>query len=88
MSALASVLMGALANLPVGMAPGMGLNAYVRPLPHHTHPFTPILHSSHTLSLGITAAGLSLTEKHSLLSSWKGTSISPAGYFYFYLIPP
>ncbi|KAG1755270.1 permease family-domain-containing protein [Suillus paluster] len=28
MSALASVLMGALANLPVGMAPGMGLNAY------------------------------------------------------------
>lgn len=28
-SALASVLMGALANLPVGMAPGMGLNAYV-----------------------------------------------------------
>lgn len=31
MSALASILMGALANLPVGMAPGMGLNAYVRP---------------------------------------------------------
>lgn len=28
-SALSSVLMGALANLPVGMAPGMGLNAYV-----------------------------------------------------------
>ena len=28
-SALASVLMGALANLPVGMAPGLGLNAYV-----------------------------------------------------------
>ncbi|KAG2340458.1 hypothetical protein BDR05DRAFT_966718 [Suillus weaverae] len=28
MSALASILMGALANLPVGMAPGMGLNAY------------------------------------------------------------
>lgn len=27
-SALSSVLMGALANLPVGMAPGMGLNAY------------------------------------------------------------
>ncbi|KIK95712.1 hypothetical protein PAXRUDRAFT_140080 [Paxillus rubicundulus Ve08.2h10] len=27
-SSLASVLMGALANLPVGMAPGMGLNAY------------------------------------------------------------
>ncbi|KAH0835626.1 permease family-domain-containing protein [Lanmaoa asiatica] len=27
-SALASVLMGAFANLPVGMAPGMGLNAY------------------------------------------------------------
>ena len=29
-SALASVLMGLLANLPVGMAPGLGLNAYVR----------------------------------------------------------
>lgn len=29
-SALSSVLMGALANLPVGMAPGLGLNAYVR----------------------------------------------------------
>ena len=28
-SALASVLLGALANLPVGMAPGLGLNAYV-----------------------------------------------------------
>ena len=29
-SALASFLMGLLANLPVGMAPGLGLNAYVR----------------------------------------------------------
>ena len=28
-SALSSFLMGALANLPVGMAPGLGLNAYV-----------------------------------------------------------
>lgn len=28
-SALASFLMGALANLPVGMAPGLGLNAYL-----------------------------------------------------------
>lgn len=28
-SALASFLMGLLANLPVGMAPGLGLNAYV-----------------------------------------------------------
>lgn len=37
MSALASVLMGALANLPVGMAPGMGLNAYVRPLAISTY---------------------------------------------------
>jgi AGZA family xanthine/uracil permease-like MFS transporter len=27
---MASILMGALANLPVGMAPGLGLNAYVR----------------------------------------------------------
>lgn len=31
-SALSSFLMGLLANLPVGMAPGLGLNAYVSPL--------------------------------------------------------
>jgi adenine/guanine/hypoxanthine permease len=31
-SALASFLMGLLANLPVGMAPGLGLNAYVSPV--------------------------------------------------------
>ena len=29
-SALASFLMGVLANIPVGLAPGLGLNAYVR----------------------------------------------------------
>ena len=29
-SALASFFMGLLANLPVGLAPGLGLNAYVR----------------------------------------------------------
>lgn len=29
-SSLASFLMGLLANLPVGLAPGLGLNAYVR----------------------------------------------------------
>jgi xanthine/uracil/vitamin C permease (AzgA family) len=28
-SALASCLMGLLANLPIGLAPGLGLNAYV-----------------------------------------------------------
>jgi len=28
-AALSSFLMGALANLPVGLAPGLGLNAYV-----------------------------------------------------------
>jgi AGZA family xanthine/uracil permease-like MFS transporter len=28
-SALSTFLMGALANLPVGLAPGLGLNAYV-----------------------------------------------------------
>lgn len=31
-SALASFLMGLLANLPVGLAPGLGLNAYVCPI--------------------------------------------------------
>jgi AGZA family xanthine/uracil permease-like MFS transporter len=29
-SALSSCLMGIFANLPVGLAPGLGLNAYVR----------------------------------------------------------
>jgi len=29
-SALSSFIMGLLANLPVGLAPGLGLNAYVR----------------------------------------------------------
>ena len=33
-SALASFLMGLLANLPIGMAPGLGVNAYVCVLPH------------------------------------------------------
>ena len=32
-SALSSFLMGLLANLPVGLAPGLGLNAYVRLVP-------------------------------------------------------
>lgn len=36
-AALASFLMGLLANLPVGMAPGLGLNAYVSPS-HRPHP--------------------------------------------------
>ena len=33
-SALASFLMGVFANIPVGLAPGLGLNAYVRKPPH------------------------------------------------------
>jgi len=32
-SALSSFLMGLLANLPIGLAPGLGLNAYVRIAP-------------------------------------------------------
>ena len=32
-SALSSFLMGLFANLPVGLAPGLGLNAYVRAEP-------------------------------------------------------
>lgn len=35
-SALSSFLMGLLANLPVGLAPGLGLNAYVE-YPIHTY---------------------------------------------------
>ena len=31
-SCLSTILMGLLANLPVGLAPGLGLNAYVRAL--------------------------------------------------------
>ena len=42
-SAIGSVMMGLGANLPVAVAPGMGLNAYVSP---------PILHESfHSTSL-------------------------------------
>lgn len=36
-AALSSFLMGLLANLPVGMAPGLGLNAYVRFLCNLSH---------------------------------------------------
>ena len=35
-AALASFLMGLLANLPVGMAPGLGLNAYVSTSPNRS----------------------------------------------------
>lgn len=71
-SALASVLMGALANLPVGMAPGMGLNAYVcrlRPPGVWSAYDYSCKISSHTLSLATTGVGLYHTEKPLLPSS-------------------
>jgi xanthine/uracil/vitamin C permease (AzgA family) len=76
-AALASFLMGLLANLPVGMAPGLGLNAYVR-----FHDFSTSGHligvssvlvcSSHIQSLVSTVRVSSHTVKHLLLFSWKG----------------
>lgn len=40
-SALSSFLMGLFANLPVGMAPGLGLNAYVSVYLSVTSPIVP-----------------------------------------------
>ena len=46
-SALASCLMGFFANLPVGMAPGLGLNAYVSiPIPSSDSVYSPRLLSA------------------------------------------
>ena len=52
--------MGLLANLPVGLAPGLGLNAYVSVVlrPHHIGKFPhPSALSSHTPSLVSTEEG-------------------------------
>jgi xanthine/uracil/vitamin C permease (AzgA family) len=74
-SALASFLMGLLANLPVGMAPGMGLNAYVRvPRDVQVAPLTLFFvccfffGSSRTRSSGSTVVGRSRIGKLSQLS--------------------
>lgn len=61
-SCLSSVLMGVLANLPVGLAPGLGLNAYVSLLSPRLPGESPRLNhmspgSSRTRSSDFTAAG-------------------------------
>lgn len=48
-SALASAAMGLIANLPIGMAPGLGMNAYVSSNTHRS----PRRHSSHGHGLRI-----------------------------------
>lgn len=52
-AALSSFLMGLLANLPVGLAPGLGLNAYVGLVPFKRNIIL-TLDSSHTLLLDST----------------------------------
>lgn len=72
-AALASFLMGLFANLPVGMAPGLGLNAYVGAIAY-MHPRYAILtnhYSSRTQSSDSTDQAISLIGKLSLLYSWK-----------------
>lgn len=49
MSALASATMGLVANLPVGLAPGLGINAYVSGSPHDR----PNVHTSHEYDLRV-----------------------------------
>jgi hypothetical protein len=61
-SALASTLMGIFANLPVGLAPGLGLNAYVS-APRRCMISSLTYSSSPTLSLGIMAAAERPTER-------------------------
>jgi xanthine/uracil/vitamin C permease (AzgA family) len=78
-SALSSFLMGLLANLPVGLAPGLGLNAYVRIFrriglsrfnPAHAH--TSAL--SFLILLSDSMGPVSFhTVRHLQLFFWKGT---------------
>jgi hypothetical protein len=72
--------MGLLANLPVGLAPGLGLNAYVRAssgigIPRFyfasADDGSPL--SSLTLLLDSTGLVLFHTVRHWRLSFWKGT---------------
>jgi hypothetical protein len=74
-SALASTLMGIFANLPVGLAPGLGLNAYVS-APRRCMISSLISSSSPTLSSGIMAVAERLMERRWPRSSWKAGSFS------------
>jgi xanthine/uracil/vitamin C permease (AzgA family) len=80
-AALSSFLMGLLANLPVGLAPGLGLNAYVsRAAPCVFHVVAQWKMNASLSSLipswASMEAGKSLIGKLLLLFSWKGTRLS------------
>jgi hypothetical protein len=73
-SALSSFLMGLFANLPVGLAPGLGLNAYVRAESHnHTFHMSFTCESLHIPSWDFMGLAPSLIEKLWPPFSWKGT---------------
>jgi hypothetical protein len=79
-AALSSFLMGLLANLPVGLAPGLGLNAYVsRAAAYIFHVVAQrtvnASFSSLMSSWGFMEAGKSPTGKRLLLSSWRGACL-------------
>lgn len=76
-SALSTFLMGVFANLPVGLAPGLGLNAYVRPIRALRLCWHSLKVSCSINSLPIpwsasTEAGSSATERPCLLCLWRG----------------
>lgn len=77
-AALSSCLLGFIANLPVAMAPGLGLNAYVRRTNNHPEASSSNCpaDSSRTLLLGFTEPESSLMEKRYLPCSWKGKMIT------------
>ena len=72
-SALGSFFMGLLANLPVGMAPGLGLNAYVSIQLGLFSCFSDLMDSLPILLLVSTELVSSIIAKPSRLFSWKGT---------------
>jgi hypothetical protein len=80
-SALSSFLMGAVANLPIGMAPGLGLNGYVRDSVSVWDTPSSELTTLHPYSLptqlsASTAPAQSHTVKLYLPYSWRGMLVN------------
>ena len=80
-SALSTFLMGLLANLPVGLAPGLGLNAYVsvQLISFHIYGSDRNSFSLRTPSWDSMAVDKSPSDRLWLLSSWRGTHIFSLG---------
>lgn len=72
-SAISTFLMGLFANLPVGLAPGLGLNAYVRCVFYiFRFEYSRSLLSSLTLWSATTEAVVSAIARRLRQSFWKG----------------